>query len=663
MNEQWPSERRVEEQKLVVDGSFKTTEDFLALLNTIPNGLPRVFDDAVIWIVEQDGDLSELERRIASVVDAANLHAYPDNQPLLMTFACAAALAHTPSLHTWDRVSTFQYNSWQLENWLDKAMTAYAKATPPACHNYVALAREVFAGLDDFSLQSKSDRINQERFGARASWNECRNKLDEIWWGLRNWHGFMNYEEVLPLFQVFYELSPDEFIDTLRGSSNPYLVSALMFVAGIGAFSPRFSEWKRMLAAAPVAFEADGKWNGSVLIPLLLVEARNQLLQVRQNFKTLDPSSEELDGIKQEIADTAEVIATALAARRDANAIFSRWTPWLMRQVLSHTSKDLSDVKSLAFADDALIDAIAQRLGNCTLPETSPADAGSWESWCYRCTLSSFAYNEHISVPAWEDFGNEWRLEPEDWAGKKGLLLREHASLITSLNKETPGIAANLLAYPIAQSPSPAAAWIHLWNDAITLREIVEFGDSDATADEYSSRSEAGQLLLLLFRIGLAIFDQGAAKCSSSRSSEEESLVDLYKALASAERDMREIDRTLNRDEWFSVVQHLTVRRVIWELPSSDGLGLGYFQVFKPDDTPTVVDLLTEAKGNVIELFAILQSLMLNIPDVSRLKRYLSSASISLPDVVCLIRRLNQFHPRKYPINEDQLQKLADFDQ
>ena len=349
---------------------------------------------------------------------------------------------------------------------------------------------------------------------------------------------------------------------------------------------------------------------------------------------------------------------TALAARQDAPAIVSRWAPWLMRQVLSYTSKEIADVKSSAFADDAMICAIARKLENSALPQTSPVDAASWEPWCYRCMLSSLAaYNEHIPVPAWEDFGNEWRLEPEDWAGRKGGLLRDHASLIT-LNKETPGIAANLLAYPIAQSPSPVASWIGLWSDAITLREIVEFGDSDSTSDEFSSRSVAGRLLLLLFRIGLVIFDQGASQCSSSSSPEAESFVDLYKALASAAHEMREIDSTLNHNEWLSVYQHLTIRRMIWEQSSGCACGTGNFQVFKPDDSPTVVDLLTEAKGNVIELVAILQSLLLNSPDVSRLKADLNSASISLPDIVCSIRRLNQFHPRKYPIDELQLGKL-----
>jgi hypothetical protein len=658
MNEQWPSERHAEKQEVFADSSFKTAQDFLNLLNVFPHVQPKAFDDVVSWIVEQDGNLSELEQRTAQFADEF-APAIPDSHPLLMTLACAAALAHSPSLQTWSRVNAFKYHSWQLEHWLGEAMMARATVHSSACNAYVRLAKEVFAALENFSFQSKSDRTNTERASAWAHWSECQSKLGEIWWDLRGWHGFMNYEEVLPLFQVFYKLEPDEFICTISRSPNPYLVSALLFVAGIGAFAPRFSEWKRMIATAPDAFEDDGKWNGSVLMPLLLVEARNQLLQVRQNLRNPDPTPSELDEIKHEITSTAKLIVTVLAVRHDAPAIFARWTPWLMRKILGQTEKEIADVKSAAYADEALIDEIGRKIKDRSLPQTSPDDAPLWESWCYRCALASFAYNRHIQVPDWTSFGDEWKLSPEDWAGTKGDLLRERASLITTLNKETPGVAANLLAYPITQSPSPVGTWIGLWNDAITLREIVEFGDSDAIEDEYSSRSEAGRLLLLLFRIGLAIFDQGAARSSDNNSPEARSLASLFHALNFATYEMREIDSTLNHDEWLSIVQHLAVRRIIWESPFGNENTSNNFQVFKANDTPTVPDILAYAKGNVIELVGLLQSLLLNSLDVSMLKGYLNSASIDLSNIVHSIRTLNQYHPRKYPIDEAQLQKLG----
>lgn len=657
MIEQWPSERHAEKREVFASSSFKTAQDFLNLLNVFPHVQPNAFDDVVSWIVEQDGDLSELEQRTAQFADEFS-PAIPDSHPLLMTLACAAALAHSPFLQVWSKVNAFKCHSWQLEHWLGEAMMAYAEMNPSACNTYVELAEEAFASLDNFMLESQFARTNEERSGAWAYWNKREDKLEEIWWGLRGWSGFMNYAEVLPLFQVFYKLNPDEFIRTISSSANPYLVSALLCVAGIGTFSPRFSEWKRMIADTPAAFEDGGKWNSSVLMPLLLVEARNQLLQVWQNLRNPDLTLGELDEIKQEITSTAELIVTALAARQDASATFARWTPWLMRQILGQTAKEIADVRSVALADDALIDVIGRKLGNSALPQTSPDDAPLWEAWCYRCALASFAYNGHIQALAWEGFRDEWRLSPEDWTGDKGQLLREHASLITILNKEIPGVAANLLAYPIVQSPTPAEAWIDMWNDAIALREIVEFGDSDAIEDEYSSRSEAGRLLLLLFCIGLAILDQGAARSSNNNSPEARSLASLFKALNFVTCEMREIDSTLNHDEWLAITQHLAVRRIIWEGLSGNESASKNFQVFKADDAPTISDILAKAKGDVIELVAILQSLLLNSPDTLRLKADLNSASIDLSNTVHSIRSLNLYHPRKFPIDETQLQKL-----
>lgn len=658
MTEQWPIERYDKAQENFSDTSFKTARDFLSLLNLFPHVQPKAFDDVVRWIVKESGDISELEQHLVPVADEF-APSTMDSHNLLMTLACTAALAHTPSLRTWDKVNAFKYNSWQLEHWLSEAMIAYAEVYPSACDAYVNLAKEAFTGLENFSLQSGSERTNEERKGAWDSWGERQGKLEDIWWGLRGWHGFMNYQEELPLFKVFYNLEPDEFIHTISRSANPYLVSALLSVAGIGPFSPRFSEWKRMIAAAPVAFENDGKWNGSVLVPLLLVDARNQLLHVRSNLRNLDVTSSDVDEIKQEITNAAELIAGTLAERQDAAAIFSRWASWLMRQILGQSEKEIVDVKSSAFADNALLDAVGRKLGNYLLPQSAPDDAPLWEAWCYRCVLASFAYDGHIQVPAWEDFGNEWRLSPEDWAGDRGRSLREHASLITTLHKEIPGVAANLLAYPIAQSFSPVEEWIRLWNDAIVLREIVEFGDSDSIEDEYGSRSEAGRLLLLLFSIGLAIFDQSSARSSDNNSPEARSLASLFTSLYSAASEMREIDSTLNHDKWLVIVQHLSVRRMIWEPTSSDQNASRNYRVFRADDNPTVSEILIEANGDVVEMFAILQSLLLNTPDL-RLKAALNSASIDVSGIVQSIRNLNEYHPKKYPVDEAQLQKLRD---
>jgi hypothetical protein len=655
MNQQWPKEQHAENQEVYTDPAFKTAQDFLDLLDLVPDVLPEAFNDVVSWILEQGGDLSELEKHSVSVDDqfATTIQ---DSHTMWMTVACAASLAQAPTLTTWAKVRQFTYHSFQLEHWLSEAMMAYTKVFPSSSRAYVQLANDVFSALDNFSLPSMSDRINDERVGAWASWSERTDKLEELWWGLRGWHGFMNYNEELSLFQVFYKLEPDEYIRTISRSSNPYLVSALLFVAGIGAFSPRFSEWKRIVALAPIAFEDDGNWNGSVLIPLLLVEARDQLLHICP-LSSQDAKASEIEELKLDIANIADLITSILDKRQDASGLFSRWAPWLMRQILGQTTKGISDVTSTAFADDTLLEAISTKLHDHPLPQKTPDGTPLWEAWCYRCALASFAHNGHIEVPGWRSFADEWNLSHDDWPGEKGHLLRNHASYISSTNTDIPGIAANLLAFPITKSASPVDVWIDLWEKAFTLREIVEFGDPDVGEGEYRSRSEAGRLLLLLFNIGLAIFDQLAADSSDINSPEARSLAKLFQALTSASSEMREIDSTLNHDKWLAIVQHLAVRRVIWEPSSRHENSSTGVQIFRVDDSPTTADVISSASGDVMETAAILQSLLLNTSD-SRLKAELDSASIDLPGILHSIRSLNKCHSRKYPIDEAQLRKL-----
>ena len=67
MNQQWPKEKHAENQEDYTDPAFKTAQDFLDLLDLVPDVLPEAFNDVVSWIVAQGGDLSELEKHSVSV--------------------------------------------------------------------------------------------------------------------------------------------------------------------------------------------------------------------------------------------------------------------------------------------------------------------------------------------------------------------------------------------------------------------------------------------------------------------------------------------------------------------------------------------------------------------------------------------------------------------
>jgi hypothetical protein len=658
MTTQWPGEHERLNRPPLANDSFKTEESFRQLLDVLPDVLPEAFDDAVDWVTRQGDEITELERRALLIEDQISLPDLSDGKDLLMTWVCVTALARSPSLQTWEKVNTLKCNSWSLAYWLGYAMEVRAERDSDAREAYIELAKMVFDALDSFTLVSKFDSVNRERKGALAYWKESRSKLDDIWWGLRDGRNLLSYEEELPLFQMFSRLEPNEFVRFVARSGNPYFVHSLLLVFGMGTPHSCFSDWEKVSVIAPVAFGTDASWNGSVLAPLILVEARNQLLQGQRNALNPNVSDAEFDEVKQELVKLAELVVTILAGRKDAVALFARWSTWLMRQLLRFSQKDIGDVRSAAFVDSTLLEAIGRKLRNQVMIQTTPSDAPTWEAWCYRCVLAFHAHSGFIDPPDRIAFFEEWAISPDEWSGIKGQRLREHASMVVITTKEMPGVAANLLAYPTVQLRTATEEWIAMWHSTHALREIVEFGDPDASEDEYQSRTEAGKLLLFAFRVGLAIFDQRAAQCSSSTSPEARSQAKLHEALTLGVREMREIDITLSRDEWINADRHLAIRRLIWEERVSGHRKQERPAIFSPGDTPAFSDYLGAAKGDVIELVGLLESALLNDPDIAKIQDALRSASIELSDILEIAKQLNHYNPRKYPINESQLKRI-----
>lgn len=657
MTIQWPYERESANRQLFDVRSIDHEDGLRRFMEACPSGLPAAFDKAVEWIAQQGDDTSELERRMSDVSDEFELAEFPENVNLLMVWSCAETLAQSPSLQTWQNIRKLKSNSWPLDNWLSNAMMICAEEKTSKKDAYIKLAKEVFEALDDFRLKSQFDRYNKEREQVRDAWEENCEKLDEIWWGLRQCGNSMNYTEEFPLFQVLEALDFTEFLAVVSQSKNPYLVDSVF--SAVGAFR-KFSLWEKLVVSAPPAFVGDGTWTTSVTIPLLLVMARDQLLQAGRHIPPFDASGIEVKKVKQEIADLTEAVVATLATREDALPLFARWSTWLMRQLLMQGRKDTNNVRSSDFVDAALIEAIGVNLQGKVISSSPPSDAPAWEAWCYRAVLASYATNGFTAVPDCKSFLDEWAINLDDWTGQRGKQLRERASLILTMTKGIPGDAAHSLAYPIAMSNSPVDSWMGLWNVTQPLREIVEFCDANAHgSDAYQSRSEAGRLLLLVFCMGLAILDQRVSQCLAGDSPQARELAKLHEALALAVREMREIDDTLNRDQWRQAVRHLAVRRLIWEDKGQQIEKSEKMSVFLPADKPTFNDYLIAAKNDVMELLAILQMTLLNESDRQIVQDKLHEASIDLSKVIATAKQLNVISARKYPIDEAQLSSLT----
>lgn len=656
MTIQWPDEREPNKRQSLERRSIDPKGGLHQVLAACPSGLSSGFDDAVKWIIDEGDEIAELERRMTDVSIELDLKDIQENVSLLMVWGCAKALAEAPSLQTWQQVRTLKSNSWQLEHWLAVAMLVCSERETEAKEAYVSLAKVAFLALDNSQLLSQFERHNDERKQLKMAWESNSEKLTEIWWGLRG-GTVMAYEEEFPLFKVLQAASCSEFLAVVAKSSNPYLVQSAFWAAGAVC---KFSIWEELADSAPSTFAEDSTWNNSVALPLLLVIARDEMLQSSRQVPHVDATETKEAEVKQEIADLAEAVVCILAKRQDAMPLFTRWSTWLMRQLLMQGFKKADDIRSSAAVDDALVDAIGRQLKSQSYNSESPCDAPAWEHWCYRAVLSSHANCKFTDVPDFESFVEEWMINPDDWTGDRGKQLRARANLFLIMNKDIPGDAAYSLAYPIVMSEAAVNKWINLWNAVQPLREIAEFGDADVhSSEDYQSRSEAGKMLLFVFCIGLAILDQSATPEVACDTPHARNLAKLHEALALAVREMREIDDSLNRDQWLLAVRHLAVRRLIWEDNGSQDKR-EHISIFLPGDSPSFSDYLTAARNDELELVAILQMTLLNESDRQIVLAKIKAASIDLSGMVESVKRLNVIDSKKYPVNDAQLGSLME---
>ncbi len=656
MTFKWPSERISKPYHSLDTYSIDPQDEFNQFLLAYPAGLPIEFDMAVTWIIQGGNSIVELERRMTDVCKTLDLDGRPEKVSFLMVWSCAKALATSPLIQTWQTVRMLSSNSNQLEQFLTDAMLVYACEVPTAKDAYVSLARETFCALDNDRLESQFKRYNDKRQQLKMAWHENVERLVSLWLGLRD-ECILLYEEEFPLFKVLNVIDPSGFVSLLAISSNPYLVNSALWATG--AFD-KFCIWEELACSAPTAFDKDGIWSSSVFLPLLLVMARDKVVQSCMQVSHAETLEVKEAAVKQEICDCSEAVIAVLVKRNDAMPLFTRWSAWLMRQLLTQGFKKATDIHSSAMADDALLDAIGCQLKNQKLNTVPTPDAPAWECWCYLAVLSSFAHSKFISVPNCDGFLEEWEISADEWTVERGKQLRERCNLFLGLNRDIPGDAANCLAYPIAMSESSVDKWIKLWNASLSLREIVEFGDVDALkTDEHQSRSEAGRMQFFVFCMGLSILDQSVERSVTSDSLLARNLTILHSALESAVREMLEIDDSFNRKKWLQALQHLAIRRLLWENNDDFAKENNSFSIFLPGDTPTFCDYLTAASNDELELLSILQTTLLHFSNHKAIREKINEASIDLGKVIETLKRLHSIGKGKYFVDESQLRSLV----
>jgi hypothetical protein len=650
MSFEWPKERE-NAAKSVVSRS-PTEKDFLGIQKWAPSSLLAALDALSDRVLEPI-PFGELHALVRSNIESARVTCDDEQFGMLLCWTCAKALSKSPRIDTWASIKDMAYQSVELEHWIHDALLALAKTDDAGRVSLVTLAEEIFRKDDSDSPELKWNRTHRSRVDAREYWSRVTEKLDELWRGLQ-WFDLLFYREDFPLFNLLFKLDPEKFVQLMSSARNPDLVNSALLVTGAGRFGSSFSEWAYLAESAPRSFNDDGSWNGSCLAPLLLFSARNEILETKgvmyRTGRQLHASAVELE---QEIGGAVQATIGSLSKRSDAVPMFMRWSTWLVRNLISSVEKDRTTPGSPEYLDLALLTAMGEYLRPLEPEADLPPDATEWETWCRLCVLSFYASNGMAHPPRSEVFTDAWQLSWEDWFGAQGAHTRLLASRFTFAKDEVPGLGPNLLAYPLANASDGLRVWRDTWDSAQVLREVVEFS-VPGPAGGASGPYEGSKLLLLLFRVGLAVLDQCVSQLKDPDRGKVADIVAYYQLLVEIVDDMLETDGTLGRSEWVSARLHLIVRRVIWEDDS------GREGIFSRGDSPSLSDYLDRARHDLVELLRIVEAVFANGRSEAKARRALDDARIDRSRMVDILRRLNELDARRYPVDENSLRRLLE---
>ncbi|EHR5763460.1 hypothetical protein KUK88_003242 [Vibrio parahaemolyticus] len=644
MKTQWPNEKNKEYQ----DEILNLRKDLIFFIDNYKKELEERLDLLSDLIVESGVEYNELHSEVrSSIIDVDVNYNAEDKVDLISTWICVLAMVKSPTLNTWLNIKKIFYNSNNIKFWLEESILVHTEIHPEDKCSFIALSDTVINALEENDRRIISERHRGSLENALLYWKETSEKLTEIWWGLRGFDPW-SYSSELVVFSVLKTLDNEKFIQRISKFENPYLVDVCLFAIGV---DNSYSCWEEIVKLAPLSFEKDGEWNGSVLMPLLLVYAHKGIQQAIYGLPHSNLSPEDEAKAKNEIDELNSSIVTLLAQREDSHPLFARWSTWLMREVIISGSDDQDNVTSVAYRNNSLLKAIGQSIQLSSNFQLSSESVPAWERWVYRAVLALHSYNGFITQQECSDFIDEWSLDFDSWNDDKGAQLIESSRLFNMSSQKIPNNSSHLLAYSIAMSNSPSSNWIKLWNNTRLLREIVEYGDfQDSRIDRYKGSTEAIRLILLGFTIGLAILDQMAQRYIDDGSISKDEILDLYRALLKAANEMREINYFIDIDKWEDALLSLIIRRLHWES------GVGNIAIFNLQDTPSFSDLVKQSTYDVVFFWRVIENTLIY---QNKLVDRIDLSKQKIIDLVNDIELVKNASDKKFRINSKAIDEFS----
>lgn len=623
-----------------------SVDNFFSWLIAFPDVAQECGQNAFKSCFHQDA-----ETLLAYITEQAKGKINDKENDIFLTLVCASLLSISPNIETWKVIRKIISNSWFVENHISQAMLALCKTQITIAESYITLIENIFHAIESNILRSQFKSKENKRNDFIEYWSQQQNKLEEIWWQLRDFDSLLLAES--RIFPVLAIINQDRFADLLSSSQDPFLIQSALEASGVGHISPQLKLWELLMHRAPVAFNKTGDWNGELLLPLLLSHIYSRLTNLSGYlFHEFNISEEKF---KEELNLLTAYIAKSVSIRKDAAGIVTRWGAWLMRNFILGEA-EIKNLKRPAYLYGMMIDALGQSTKSIRLPDTSPPESSAWESMCYFAVRASFFYDECHAAPSLNEFKNLWYAEKS--TDYFPALIRAKTKLSLFFRREglpVPGLISQTFAFVFITPGETAKNWFAMWQSSYFMREIAEFGSNDNKSDKYSDRHDAGSLMLILCSTGIAAFDNLADIGCNGNQVASHDAIRLFEYLTSATMEMMAVDDTLNAPLWKNLYLHLCLRRLIWDkliIKRSER------DLFSSSIKLNLGNILNYYKTNPMDLCQFLSSCLLNGIPSEILKNAVATADINLQTVLDKLYYLNSLSERKFPLNKNLVQDI-----
>ncbi len=609
------------------------------------------FEALVYAIADAFNEKADPQEKLASLsADIGQPDAFGDYdetvRQIVLALAGVAALRKMPTHEMWEYLWSLAWHSAPLEAFLPQAVIA-AATEATFRDQFFVVARSVVEEAVKNPGRRAIQREKEVGGNLREHWQK-HPQLSVLWRGSfeHSFHAVGRDDD--HVLSIVAEIDATEFVRLLALYDYPDPVAHALMWCGA---SWRFERWKAVALVAPAAFGVQAKWNGSLILPLLLGIARDQF----QFGLGREPTPSQVSEATIDIKSLAAEVAKTIALRADAVGCMARWGNWLVRTAIPAVSANPlphpTDAASQGFIVDALLDAlIVEMPADRWSPEPAP-DAETWEPWCQLVVGALIALVGKTSMPSQAGFLDEWHFSPDEWPAQPGQSLKLHAIPFEGAGPRADGYGARLLAIPMVEAGRADDLWKKFWDSTDTLREIVEFGDPDETDNNgWQGRDEAAKLLMLQFSIGLMMLDHLIEPQRPLEYDRSSAIENLLPCLHEAVREMAATDQ-LNREFWSEAVRHLAIRRAKWLSGPTGPNSVALSAEVKP----ILADFIRTLAGDTENLLSLAYVARRNGVDSAALAAAFKAAEVDIGTEIAIAEHLLAISPRAIGINAAQI--------